>query len=139
MDLKSDYFNAPKVGRDVFEHHGGGPNGAEWNAEVDLYLAISHNRLDGYHLFLNDSLCAFEVIKKEDVDWIRIPSETWLPLLRPMEADDLPYLFDQVDIENENSELSLRLAPLKTGEVLQFIVQSDTIKRINYFHVAYGE
>ncbi|MFT5820248.1 MAG: hypothetical protein ACI8ZM_001487 [Crocinitomix sp.] len=126
-------------GRNVFEHKGGGPNGAEWNAESDLYFAIFHSGVDAYQLFLNDSLSAFEVIQKPIVDWIRIPSETWMRILRPLENEDLPFLYDKAEIESEKSELSLRLAPLKTGEVIKFTLKSDSLERVNYFHVAYGE
>jgi hypothetical protein len=126
-------------GENIFLHNGGGPNGAEWNAEVDLYLAINHFGLEGYDVYINDSLFVFESVQEGDTDWICVPVEMWLPLLRPIEEADLPYLFSTIDIESEKNGVLLSPAPLNTGELIKFTIKGGDHELINYFHVAYGE
>ncbi|NOQ72557.1 MAG: hypothetical protein GQ574_11175 [Crocinitomix sp.] len=139
LKAKTENLQSQVNGRNVFEHEGGGPNGVEWNAEVDLYLAVNHYGLESYQVFLNDSLCTFEVIKKPNIDWIRIPKEFWIPRLKPMRNSDLHHLFSNQEMKDERMRMSSSAASLFTGEVIQFVVKTDSIERINYFHVAYGE
>lgn len=79
--------------RSLFDHNGGGPHGAEWNSDGDIYfvgsISIDRSLISQLHVYVNgkemNSRLEYFAEKGKDVTVVglRIPGEEWQALLRP--------------------------------------------------------
>lgn len=134
----------------LLEHQGGGPNGAEWNADTDLFFAVVIPQvidLDSVSttVKLNDIPVAVlmqEVQQQTDrtLFSFAISSSLWKSALRPINDTDISLLFPEEMINKPEEEL---IAPLNTGEVFVIEFECSTPSRsysaTGCFHVAFGE
>ncbi len=145
IDIKTaDIILSGKANGDLFEHNGGGPNGAEWNPAGDLYLLISApSTLAGSEpeLRLNGStFSGFDIISKSSGDsadafyWIRIPAGVWNNQLKDIEESDYSGLFgDKPTPAPDKTEI-----PLNTGRIIKFEIKFGDRTATKYLHVDFG-
>lgn len=144
---KLDTIEANGVQNDVLQTNGGGPNGAEWNTDTDLYFVVfpvPHNVVSTA-VSLNDvdSLSVkthYDTLENGVIIYFSIEKEIWQQALRPIEEVDYLPLYGKEKMENEANFI----APLNIGEVFKINVTltgsdqtSHTVS--DYFHIAYGE
>lgn len=137
--------------RDLLTTRGGGPNGAEWNPDADLYV-VGHTGLTAAPLeatlTLNGAPAASKpVIETSDghtvMAW-RLAQPAWSAALRPIEEPaDYALLFSEEELTPYQPDLAD--SPLSWGQILRLslVVQSGQPtterRREQAFHAAFGE
>lgn len=139
------------VGSNLFSEQGGGPNGAEWNSETNLYFAAlfpkteEQMHIKAISVYVNDSVSSIERSMQTTplglMITFSIKKEQWIEYLHEIKPKDYEFLFDQEYLQVPEEELA---APLNTGEVFKIEVILETLdnppaKVSDYFHIAYGE
>jgi hypothetical protein len=132
---------------DLFSHGGGGPLGAEWNADGELLIIFtypgSQREIHDAQLTLNGHVCTPEPSQPNGEDWrwliYRVPGEDWTAWLRPITADDHGLLYTPGDISAHGTGPG---SPVGAGQILIAEFHSRAQHRVHItkaFHVAYGE
>jgi len=137
--------------RDLLTSAGGGPNGAEWNADADL-LVVGHTSLAApisATLALNGTLAAVDPVVETTDDGhaivaYRIAQPAWDSALRPIEEPaDYLLLFSEEELMPHQPDLAK--SPLRWGQILRFQLTvsggtpSTSRTTEAAFHVAFGE
>lgn len=102
-DNKIDTIIKYGIGNNLFDHYGGGPNGAEWNASAHLLFVASYpDTLDlevvyKFTVKINQQTVSPLAIRTENspsglVSSFMISQNDWTKMLRPIETDDYPLL-----------------------------------------------
>jgi hypothetical protein len=135
---------------DLFSHEGGGPLGAEWNADGAILLTASlpwpANQVGSPTLTLNGTRWTRDVQLKPagGKTWLQvvIPGPAWLALLRPIKSADYALLYSPDQITHAQKAPN---GPLGAGEILIVRLQvsiegiADTQVAERAFHRAEGE
>lgn len=148
-DWMTQLLNQMEEGRaqayDLFSHQGGGPAGAEWNADGAILVvaqlpahmaAILHPQLQ-----LNGQpqhfRMTFETGSATRFCYL-LSGKAWTGLLRPITAADHALLYP-----DQNMAASGRGSPIGEGQVLKAEfscrLKGQTLTAVKAFHVAYGE
>ncbi|MFT4980022.1 MAG: hypothetical protein ACI8S6_005934 [Myxococcota bacterium] len=137
--------------RDLLRSSGGGPSGAEWNADADLYI-VGYTNLSALPieatLALNGELSGVNPTISRQADrallaW-RLPHTVWSAALRPI-GEDADYLLLFSEEERIPYQGRLTDSPLSWGEILrlQLTVRSgsppESRTTEQAFHIAQGE
>lgn len=137
--------------RDLLTTSGGGPNGAEWNPDADLYV-VGHTELVAdpveATLTLNGERLAIEptieTSKGHTVVAWRLAQPAWSAALRPLsEPADYALLFSEAELTPYQPNLAD--SPLNWGEILRLELAvrsgqpSTERRREQAFHIAFGE
>jgi hypothetical protein len=134
----------------LFADQGGGPNGAEWNASTDLYIAATLDQVPQaapIRLLLNNKqvhgIRFFSYIPGNTsgaIIYCRLPKAVWEKQLRKITPADFDGIYEK---ENVESLRQSSVAPLETGKVLEISLHIQAGKRsyelTDFFHIAYGE
>lgn len=127
---------------DLFQHNGGGPNGAEWNPGTDLYVAIyqpaQYNNTD-LTIKLNDQPVNESPLIRSHIKWIVLPQRFWQKALSNIRNEDIEPLFGKKTVDEINRKEYIPAAPLKQGKIFKLTLQMAEMKQIKYFHADFGE
>lgn len=148
MHSKTETIIANNIEFNLFDkdRQGGGPNDAEWNADTDLYLAISSpDKINPEDLKISINNNQFIphspfLIQKDSptVLWIKIPYEDWYKALRKIEKHEYKKIYGK-DFLAGISDGHIPSAPLNSGKIVKFDFKIRKSCSTHYFHVAYGE
>lgn len=148
MHSKTETIIANNIEFNLFDkdRQGGGPNNAEWNADTDLYFAISLPDTinpEDLKISINNNQfiphSPFSIQKDpETVLWITIPHEDWYKALRKIEKHEYKKIYGE-DFLAGISDGYIPSAPLNSGKVIKFDFEIRKSLSSHYFHVAYGE
>lgn len=141
------------IDNDIFSKEGGGPNGAEWNSNADLYFAGMFGISDQYKknkvsISLNNKFIDVEKFNiqsysKDMLVSFMIPKEVWKAALRSVTPEDYIPLYGKEQVDMYNNDETVFAAPLNTGEVFTIGITIKTatgeLNTTEYFHIAYGE
>ncbi len=121
----------------LFEHKGGGPNGAEWNPSTTIYIVVNQYPLN-FKFLLNDveHKVMSEIIG--GYTWISLSQGEWEERLVDVADEHWAEMFPNGPI-TEPDGFGSALQPPKTGQVLPltFVMNEDSTKF--YFYAAFGE
>lgn len=135
----------------LFSHKGGGPNGAEWNAATDLFIAGTTSfplKNETLLVYLNNKPAPgiqltrmVPASKTGSLLYFRLPQAVWEKELRDIQPADLEALYgtDTIGTLHQSSPASLQ-----TGQLLEIAIhirqsRNDTVLLKGLFHVAFGE
>lgn len=145
------------IENDIFSSVGGGPNGAEWNSDTDLYFIVlcdirEQNIVNllknPVSVTLNEKIVKdIEILTQSYTKGLMvsfmIPKEVWTEALRPVAQEDYIPLYGKKQVDLYNNGETVFAAPLNTGEVFTIgITIQSALGEFNtseYFHIAYGE
>ncbi|MBI3511946.1 MAG: hypothetical protein HY064_14905 [Bacteroidetes bacterium] len=142
------------LGENIFSHHGGGPNGSEWNANAGDVLVILTSELfltqPEFIIQLNGKTWTPKnlswknsKIKNGSLSWFILPASAWYPRLKTIRKTDYKDLYG----DTASTGISY-LAPLNTGKIIRidFSVNMNSSSNTNtailqrgYIHNAEGE
>lgn len=132
---------------DLFSHHGGGPLGAEWNSDADLWLALRYPSQGEYSpkILLNgeeqkispDYLLTDSIA----VASFTLPATVWIPLLKPISKEEYTSIYSQEAIKSQQSSPNGQLGIGKILHVESIFTPSRNGKNSLSlaFHIAFGE
>lgn len=129
-------------GHGVFEHNAGGPHGAHWNSNANLFcVALFPNgtrNIQKKKLFLNDRkvAVAFET-QPTSVTW-SIPGKLWVKSLRRPTPQDCPLLLSTA-LHSLSCEEMIDAGRVVTIQMEVMISPHQTLKEPHILHRATGE
>jgi hypothetical protein len=148
---KLNEFELNGIQNSLFEDHGGGPNGAEWNPSTDLFVVAATNKI------LKNETVVLELNKKKipgiklfkylpdsktgTILYFKLPQALWEKHLRKIKPNDLEGIYgkEKINILKKN-----RAVPLDAGEIIEITMKikhnkNDLIVFKDFFHIARGE
>ena len=142
---KSDQIINNTATNNIFNHNGGGPNGAEWNPSTDLYIAV---QLPSPPEDLNENLSVLvngkpyqQLFFEYDhgIFWYRIDQTFWENEIKTIDSTDIDKIYSPLYLKGINDGDFQPITELNYGEVLKFEIIYDTDTLVNFFHATYGE
>ena len=147
---KLEEIEANGIGKNIFDHNGGGPNGAEWNPMNDLLLVMTlsesfHN--DSSLITINGEplwelpVTRFESRKRPGILlYTVLPLKTWESKLRDIKPADYSGLFKTKNIDSLKRHAP---HPLNQGKIIELKWmtphQPQLLVLKQYFHCDFGE
>lgn len=123
----------------LFEHKGGGPNGAEWNPSTDLFIVV--NQYTANFVLLQNQLeyeCMSELIG--GYTWISLSQNEWVERLVDVTDEHWKDMFPNGPTsESDDFGLENAIQPPKTGQVLPLTFVMNEDSTTYYFYAAFGE
>ena len=137
-------LNAESV-ENIFNHNGGGPNGAEWNPSTNLYVAImsppkSNTSIKFAELFINGRPYGEKILEyNPNLTWYRVSRDFWENESRPITPLDISEMYSEDFLNSVKNERAQPITDLNYGEILKFEIffKSDTLSK--FFHITTGE
>jgi len=142
---KSNLILRNETVKNIFNHNGGGPNGAEWNPSTNLYVAvlyssISQGRVNKPDLFINGKTYKEKLLEyNSNLIWYRVKQEFWTNESRTINSLDIKEMYSSEFLEDLNTENVQTITDLDYGEILKFRTCHDGDTILNFFHATYGE
>ena len=145
LKRKSDLILKNKSIDNIFNHNGGGPNGAEWNPSTDLYIAIlspsiAKGSAENHQLFMNTKVYEQKILAySPDLIWYNVKQDFWEDQLRTIDPSDIAEMYSNEFLEDIKTGSFEPVTELNYGEIIKFevLLKSDTVSY--FFHAAYGE
>lgn len=143
---KSNDIEANKDLDNLFGHHGGGPNGAEWNPATNLYIAVFTPGVQGSAgshfpaLYINGS--AYKTVFyniNNHLYWYKISLHFLEQHTQAITRADIRNMHSDAYLKAVSTGKIIPVTDLNYGEILRFkiVCGADTLSQ--FFHCAYGE
>lgn len=136
---KSAALKHNDVRGNLFEHKGGGPNGAEWNPSTSIYIVVNQYNTN-FELLQNDLQYKYVTEVVDGYTWISITQSEWEERLVDITDKDWQVMFPNGPVQ-QSDEFGLQGAvqPPKTGQVIHFSFTNVSENQSYYFYAAFGE
>lgn len=123
----------------LFEHNGGGPNGAEWNPSTDLFIAVNQY-MANFVLLQNQLEYKYMSELIGGYTWISLSQNEWEARLVDVSDKHWKDMFPNGP-KNESDDFGLgnAIQPPKTGQVLPLTFVMNEDSATYYFYSAFGE
>lgn len=138
LENKTTSISHNDIRGDLFQHQGGGPNGAEWNPSTDLYIAVNRE-LNAFEIQFNAKKLELEKEAIEGLTWMIVPMTTWFEELTQITEQDWEQMFPNGSTSEDPENIELGIQPPRVGELIKISVLSADQNIDRYFYAAFGE
>lgn len=142
LQKKSESLEKGKVTYDLFDENrnGGGPNGAEWNPEADMYVATNVAFQESLNIRINDTVFDQVVYEANGYKWFLLEQNYWVNAFQEIKADDIKNLYTQDYIIKNQSGAINTVGELDLGVFFEILIYVDGKEwRKEYFHAIHAE
>ena len=136
---KSAALSHHDIRGNLFEHKGGGPNGAEWNPSTDLFIVVNQYTVN-FLLLQNQLEYKYMSELIDGYTWISLSQNEWEERFVDVTGEHWKEMFPNGPTnESDDFGLGNAIQPPKTGQVLPltFLINEDSTTY--YFYAAFSE
>lgn len=129
----------------IFDHNGGGPNGAQWNPATNLYIAIffdsSKSKQNPILRIHGERYTGPFFEFNRNLIWYRVSREFWEEEAKEIDSLDMKDMYSQEFRSKVQNKEIIPITDLDYGEILRFDVslESGPESVTKFFHATYGE